>query len=1066
MSTNTKKELPGTSRQAEEQRLQETLAVVRDNLDKYNEQVSTLRSSIDDMQAHFHDDNPELINELENTYTMYDFLNNTLKRNERALKKPYFGRVDFHDDTAGTEETFYIGRCGVFKDVIHPVVIDWRAPVANVYYENGLGKCSYLSPKGESIDIDLQLKRTYEIENGVLQNIYDTETIANDDILTKYLSKNKQAVLGEIVATIQKEQNEIIRRSPLYNCLVQGVAGSGKTTVAMHRISYILYNYAEKFKPEDFYIVGSNRLLLNYITGVLPDLDVYGVRQMTMEQLFVRLLYEDWDEKKYQIRGTDTKNVKNMVKGRLSWFGDLEAFCQRLEQTVISRESIYINPKQFVEGFVDGKAGVHDRTEGKPGDPRQMVLLMDGSGMDEYLSQYPTLSIQSKINLLNEKLITRIKDEFLGKGIKYTAAERKAILKFYRGWYGTRTWKKSIYTIYKEFLNEQACRGLAVDVPDKSFDVYDLAALVYLYKRVKETEEISEAHHVVIDEAQDFGMMVYSVLKYCIKDCTYTIMGDVSQNIHFGYGLNDWEELKSLYISDSRSAFGILKKSYRNTVEISQFATKILHHGKFAVYPVEPIIRHGNEPVVTEIRDRRALLEKASAVCRDWQQRGLETIAVICRSNEAAKITTEELGQFIEVKENNLETAEFGNGIMVLPVEYTKGLEFDAVLILDPTREEYSVDDGHAKLLYVAATRALHELCVLHTGNLTGLIADPVPEKNVKVIADPVPEKSVKVITDVMAKNNVKVSEDAAEEKSLSKKTLRAARSENKEQKKEKTEAEDSEKLSILRQKQRVTIQKAPDKPAVRLQSTDSKTETLFGSMPETGLLRALGRSKVDQSIRWVTRQPDGLHLHSSSGVLRISPISGNIIRVTVAKNGQIPETAHPGIAVSKPIREWMYRESPKLLELKTDEICLQVDKSTGSIFYMTRDKSPLLAERSKESHVIEKTLQGPPRVRLYLDWPKNENLYGLGMGTKAELSLKGTARYISHKVSADRLPMVISERGYALLIASDGPVVCCDIPNYGPHIMAENTEILDYYFVTGANSSEIISAYEYLNGR
>lgn len=313
MSTNTKKELPGTSRQAEEQRLQETLAVVRDNLDKYNEQVSTLRSSIDDMQAHFHDDNPELINELENTYTMYDFLNNTLKRNERALKKPYFGRVDFHDDTAGTEETFYIGRCGVFKDVIHPVVIDWRAPVANVYYENGLGKCSYLSPKGESIDIDLQLKRTYEIENGVLQNIYDTETIANDDILTKYLSKNKQAVLGEIVATIQKEQNEIIRRSPLYNCLVQGVAGSGKTTVAMHRISYILYNYAEKFKPEDFYIVGSNRLLLNYITGVLPDLDVYGVRQMTMEQLFVRLLYEDWDEKKYQIRGTDTKNVKNKI---------------------------------------------------------------------------------------------------------------------------------------------------------------------------------------------------------------------------------------------------------------------------------------------------------------------------------------------------------------------------------------------------------------------------------------------------------------------------------------------------------------------------------------------------------------------------------------------------------------------------------------------------------------------------------------------------------------------------------------------------------------------------------
>ena len=1042
MSTNTKKELPGTSRQAEEQRLQETLAVVRDNLDKYNEQVSTLRSSIDDMQAHFHDDNPELINELENTYTMYDFLNNTLKRNERALKKPYFGRVDFHDDTAGTEETFYIGRCGVFKDVIHPVVIDWRAPVANVYYENGLGKCSYLSPKGESIDIDLQLKRTYEIENGVLQNIYDTETIANDDILTKYLSKNKQAVLGEIVATIQKEQNEIIRRSPLYNCLVQGVAGSGKTTVAMHRISYILYNYAEKFKPEDFYIVGSNRLLLNYITGVLPDLDVYGVRQMTMEQLFVRLLYEDWDEKKYQIRGTDTKNVKNMVKGRLSWFGDLEAFCQRLEQTVISRESIYLNPKQFVEGFVDGKAGVHDRTEGKPGDPRQMVLLMDGSGMDEYLSQYPTLSIQSKINLLNEKLITRIKDEFLGKGIKYTAAERKAILKFYRGWYGTRTWKKSIYTIYKEFLNEQACRGLAVDVPDKSFDVYDLAALVYLYKRVKETEEISEAHHVVIDEAQDFGMMVYSVLKYCIKDCTYTIMGDVSQNIHFGYGLNDWEELKSLYISDSRSAFGILKKSYRNTVEISQFATKILHHGKFAVYPVEPIIRHGNEPVVTEIRDRRALLEKASAVCRDWQQRGLETIAVICRSNEAAKITTEELGQFIEVKENNLETAEFGNGIMVLPVEYTKGLEFDAVLILDPTREEYPVDDGHAKLLYVAATRALHELCVLHSGNLTGLIADPVPEESVKLIGESelagqvsrrvasepvkaasrnvdselsgVMSRSVKsglekressIVAESSVSHRVKLGEDSAtgkvagaSESSVASENvkLHAAetsdtitrsgswRNQTRQLKNEterttaaagtgrpsigfrrKAEAPDTheqDKLAVLREKKKFSMSgeksgsdalngKAglggklssntgiTSNLAVPSQSA-GKVEISFGSMPDTNLLRARGHAKTDQTVRWVTRRNDGLYLQSAYGILRISPVARNIIRLTFAKGSNLPEEAHPGVALKTPIREWMYRDSPRLLELKTDDICLQVEKSGGNIHYMTRDNA------------------------------------------------------------------------------------------------------------------------------
>ena len=205
--------------------------------------------------------------------------------------------------------------------------------------------------------IDLKLKRTFEIENAKLLDYFDTEVVANDDLLTKYLAKSKQAVLGEIIATIQKEQNDIIRQSPFHNVIVQGVAGSGKTTVAMHRISYILYNYAEKFKPEDFYIVGSNRILLDYITGVLPDLDVYGIKQMTMEQLFVRLLYEDWDGEKYSITAP---RKGEYARGKLQWFHALERFCERLEWDTIPRNSVMLDPKQFVEGFKDGRGGVYD----------------------------------------------------------------------------------------------------------------------------------------------------------------------------------------------------------------------------------------------------------------------------------------------------------------------------------------------------------------------------------------------------------------------------------------------------------------------------------------------------------------------------------------------------------------------------------------------------------------------------------------------------------------------------------------------------------------------------------
>ena len=630
--------------------------------------------------------------------------------------------------------------------------------------------------------------------------------------------------------------------------------------------------------------------------------------------------------------------------------------------------------------------------------------------------------------MLNERLRIKIKDEFLGKGVKYTENVRKAILKAYRGRYGANQWKKSIFTMYEDFLRTQLAKGYNVDFPDTVFDVYDLAALAYLYKRVKETEVISEAHHIVIDEAQDFGMMAYSVLKFCVKDCTYTIMGDVSQNIHFGYGLNDWEELKKLYLKDSRASFAILKKSYRNTVEISDFATRILHHGRFAVYPVEPIIRHGNAPQVLPVKSYSLLLEKAASVCREWQKKGLETIAVICRNSEAAQKTAKKLGQLIEVMESSLESAAFGNGIMVLPVEYTKGLEFDAVLILNPTREEYPVDDGHAKLLYVAATRALHELCVLHTGDLTGLIADPAPQGTVTVIED------AQSPLDTSKYHQRQL--DRAPQSPL-----------------------DTSKHHRKLPEQRTKLTAASESPL-------KKPTFPFGSLPATELLRPVGHAKTDQRVRWVTKQPDGMYLHSSYGVLRLCPIGSKIVRITFARGSQLPATVHPKISVTKPYREWMYRENNKLLELTTDDIYLQAAKETGAVTFLTRGKQPLLAERSKESRLLEKTPQGQSRARQYLDWPKNENLYALGAGTKAELSLKGSARYISHTGSVDKLPLILSDKGYALLVAADGPVFCCDVPIYGPHLCAENAELLDYYFIVGKDAKELLAAYNYLCGK
>ena len=1057
MSKEKEKEIPGTSRQAEENYLKETLKVVHKNVKSYSSEVARMQEDIDEMLEHYHDNDAEVFTILNNTITLHDHMERALKRNEKAKNKPYFGRIVFHDEALDKEESVYVGKGGIAKDSTHYMVADWRAPVANAYYENGLGKCSYPAPDGTEMKIDLKLKRTYEIDEGKLIDFYDTEVVANDDLLTKYLAKNKQAVLGEIIATIQKEQNEIIRKSPYHNVIVQGVAGSGKTTVAMHRISYILYNYQERFRPDDFYIVGSNSILLGYITGVLPDLDVYGIRQMTMEQLFVRLLYEDWDEKQYRILSADKMTVKDSVKGTQKWFRDLAAYCEKLERNTIPRKSICLNKRQFVEGFKDGKSGVYDETKGKT-DPKDLIEILPGEAIERYIRQNPTVSVQSKINMLNDRLLIKLKDEFQGKGVKYTENERKAILRSYRGYFGGRTFKKSIFTMYREFLTLQKEKGYEVEIHQAEFDVYDLAALAYLYKRMKETEVISEAHHVVIDEAQDFGMMAYSVLKFCIKDCTYTIMGDVSQNIHFGYGLHDWEELKALFLNDGMDSFGVLKKSYRNTVEISEFATNILHHGTFFRYPVEPVIRHGNPVALLKVEDGKGMISKAADICRQWQEKGLDTIAVVLRDRQSAKAVSEELGQYIEIMDSDLEKAVFGSGIMVLPVEYTKGLEFDAVLILDPDRRDYPVDDGHAKLLYVAATRALHELCVLHRGNLTGLIADPLPERSIENrYSDAGHAKEAKREKDKQQKEKQKnlISGSAS--------TTRKRVAIVKNQLLEKTPVIREEKKVIPgREKVVSTI------PGKRMMSTESGKEDkyfAFGDMPATEMLRPAGHAKIDLAVRWVTKQPDGLYIQSRYGVLRLSPVGSAIIRVTFVKGQQMTDETNPKIAVRRTDRAWMYREAGGKVELLTDEICMQVDKLTGSIRYMTRDKKLLLSQKEKESLQIESGINGKSRAWLFMEWQKGENVYAIGEEDKAGINLRGSARYVSHGGKSQGLPFLLSDKGYGILPVTDRSAFCCDIPAYGTYLCIEESRI-DYYLIAGKRQNTILNGYAYLCGK
>lgn len=1056
--------IPGLTKADEEKQLAAIIGTAQDNLDRAKADIRKLNDDLADLMEVYEAQDKEGLALWNNAAAQLKETKRSMTRLEKARSKPYFGRIDFKDPNMDFPESYYIGRVGIAKNASEPLVIDWRAPIASVYYENSLGPCKYTVSSEGTFEIDLERKRTYEIEKDKLKDFFDSDVVANDELLTKYLAKNKKAVLGEIIATIQQEQNLIIRRSPKTNVIIQGVAGSGKTTVAMHRISYILYNYEDDFRPEDFYIIGSNRILLNYITGVLPELDVYGVKQMTMEQLFTRLLYEDWDDSRYRVRSLDKNDEKNSVKGSLKWFEDLEAFCVRYEEKCIPRDEVYME---------------------KTGN-----ILVGRNLIDTYLRENTAMSMQSKIIMLNEIIYSKYENEVQGKNVSFTAREKKPLEKKYAAYFGKDEWNGSIYELYQEFLQEQTEAGYEIDMPEETFDVYDLAALAYLYKRIKETDPIREASHVVIDEAQDFGMMAYSCLHYCLRNCTYTIMGDTSQNIHYQYGLNDWDELRKLILTGTYDAFGLLRKSYRNTVEISDFATEILRHGDFSIYPVEPIIRHGNAVRVDEYRDVRSLVAACAQTIRDWQAAGYETIAVVCRDEKETEKVTKELKKYIDILDDNLESAEFGTGVMVLPVAYTKGLEFDAVLLFDPSERKYPADNGHVKLLYVAATRALHELAVLHRGNLTKLIAEKAPEDKhlTELHAETLTkakeyDKQQLTQRELIEQRRVEGSREMENRHYIGPKRIAPKPEQMAPQEVVAGKLQDIPQSSRnkLQQAVNTNIQKAAvergeDKsggsmksqtrqiPVRKTTAADTRpinnSPYLYGSIPDNSVLKPKGHSRVNTAVKWVKKTKKYIDIASNYGLLRLTPITADCVRVSFVK-GQLTKI-HDNYWTPKTEAEikWTAKESKSAIEIRTDKLLLRIEKADGAIRFLNADGTLLLSENKKEPRLVENGESWS-----FFDFEKKEKIKSKGILATDLMDLSLKARYISFGGKPMRMPFILSDKGYGIGVAAEKTALLCNVSMYGQYVYTDVTDQIDYYFLYGGSVGRTIELHKGLFG-
>lgn len=685
--------------------------IIRHNVRRYEAEYEEHHAQAQELYKAINSGDVELYNQLMTTTSLEEHAAQSLRKNQAALLKPYFGRIDYTDYSAGHDEKIYIGKNGVFKNRTEVLIADWRAPISSVYYENELGKGEYGLPDEKPMEIDLKLKRTYDIDAGNLRGYYDSDVASNDALLVQYLSRNKDVVLGDIIATIQKEQNEIIRKSPFANIIVQGVAGSGKTTVAMHRISYLLYNYKHRFESNEYCIVGSNDLLLNYITSGLPELDVPNIKQLRMDQLFIRLCEKDWQKRNRVVEPDDTAPLRCT-----------QLFMQELDLYLMHKRQELMDLNTYQ-------------------DPQLGVILSESNNTTLF-GETLHVSVNTLLGMLDDRVKTRIK--FLMSGMDRDLITAK--LKEHAGHYKSMRPKASIYAYYMDFLTHwarehgyhaaadsaesgtpsasgtapsfgisKACdvnRHLA-RLAAKEYDLYDLAALALIHYRLTQKEPNQEFGLLFLDEAQDFGMGAYYVLKKLLPSTYFTIMGDVSQNINYYTGLNDWYELQRLFLTDPRDCFMLLQKSYRNTIEISEYAGRILEKASFGRYKITPVIRHGIPVSEKQFWSDMEMAEYTAGLIEDIRQKGYTTTAVICSTEAAADRTRRLLADYTPLTDGDRNN--FSKGTMVLPIRYVKGLEFDTVILWNPDMKQGLEKPETAKLLYVACTRALHELHILNS---------------------------------------------------------------------------------------------------------------------------------------------------------------------------------------------------------------------------------------------------------------------------------------------------------------------------------------------------------------
>ena len=650
----------------------------------------------------------QFVNPVLEKITDYEAEENKIMMLEHLIKSPYFARIDFKYEDEEEYEKIYIGRASLKKENHYEhVVHDWRSPIASVFYRFVTGAVYYDAPVGRIFG-EVNLKRQYEINNSILEYFFDADVQIVDEFLRKLLSQNTSTKMKTIVETIQKEQDIVIRDMENDLMMVQGVAGSGKTSIALHRAAYLMYQGLQtKLSSNNITIISPNEIFEQYISNVLPELGESNVISVVFDAILHNILQNERIQSRNQfLEGLITSPhnrtlIKSSIefKTSLQFKEILDRFILSLPERIIDFEDIYHDQQLII-----GKKQLREIAMRREDIPLGAKLKQ----MEEYILGLVQEAVQERLSRTEKSNILKVVQRFTELNIKELydkLFEEEAYL----------------YELGKELtLPEELPEIIAFTRENKeSHKLYFDDAIAMCYLKLKifgATAEYRNMKQVVIDEAQDYYPLQYEIFRILYPNSKFTILGDMNQTLEKQEDISFYEQVGKI-LNKKKVSLITMDKSFRCTNEILEFGLQFIEQRP----EIKSFNRSGEEPqylIATEGDIYRNLMVKEITIC---QEKGYRTIGLICKSEKNSHNIYRILKDCMEIGLIQNESSTDLQGVFVIPVYLSKGLEFDAVLICDVDAKNYYSEEDK-KHLYIACTRALHRLSLFGKGEKSPLL--------------------------------------------------------------------------------------------------------------------------------------------------------------------------------------------------------------------------------------------------------------------------------------------------------------------------------------------------------